>query len=97
MVKCNIVLSNKALCSFIDLDECALGLNKCSHICTNLNGTFSCSCQPGFTLVDGTSGVCRADDPNVSKIIKTAKTITNLVNSCYLHLTQFPNYQLIRS
>lgn len=49
----------------LDIDECATGANQCSHICTNLNGTFSCSCRTGFTLVDGLSGVCKADDPKV--------------------------------
>ncbi|KAK9680220.1 Low-density lipoprotein receptor domain class A [Popillia japonica] len=43
-----------------DIDECAEGTHHCSHICTNLNGTYSCSCRDNFRLSDGLSGVCRA-------------------------------------
>ena len=33
-----------------DVDECALGLHNCDHICNNTQGGFSCSCQDGFLL-----------------------------------------------
>lgn len=45
-----------------DVDECATGAHHCSQICTNLNGTFGCSCAPGFRLQDGTSGVCKNEE-----------------------------------
>ncbi|XP_014481783.1 PREDICTED: low-density lipoprotein receptor-related protein 2 [Dinoponera quadriceps] len=45
-----------------DIDECQTGLHQCSHICTNLNGSYACSCRQGFQLSDGHSGVCRAED-----------------------------------
>lgn len=48
----------------IDLDECAHGTDMCSHICTNLNGSYSCSCRDGFRK-EATTGVCRALDPKV--------------------------------
>ena len=34
-----------------DVDECALGTDDCdgNATCTNLEGTFSCSCNDGFT------------------------------------------------
>lgn len=48
------------------MDECAAGIHHCSQVCTNLNGTYSCSCLPGFTLSDGQSGVCKANDNKVS-------------------------------
>lgn len=34
-----------------DVDECATGAHHCSHLCTNLNGSYSCSCREGFKLV----------------------------------------------
>lgn len=49
----------------MDIDECRTGQHQCSHICTNLNGTYSCSCRQGFQLSDSLSGVCRAEDNNI--------------------------------
>jgi len=49
----------------VDVDECQTGNHQCSHICTNLNGTYACSCRQGFQLSDRHSGVCRAEDDNV--------------------------------
>lgn len=44
-----------------DIDECATGTHTCSHNCTNLNGTYACSCRTGFRLADDMSGVCKAE------------------------------------
>ena len=57
---------NPKMC--IDLDECAHGTDMCSQICTNLNGTYSCSCRDGFRI-EGASGVCRAVDPKVRNVV----------------------------
>lgn len=35
----------------IDVDECTTGAHHCSQLCTNLNGSFSCSCRDGFQYV----------------------------------------------
>ncbi|CAH1397949.1 unnamed protein product [Nezara viridula] len=59
----------------IDVDECANGAHQCSHKCTNLNGTYACSCSPGFSLLDTISGVCKADDPKVSVIFSNGEEI----------------------
>ena len=51
---CDIVLS--------DVDECEIGTNNCDQICSNTDGSFTCSCEDGFRLsVDGHScvGMCR--------------------------------------
>ncbi|XP_066250185.1 low-density lipoprotein receptor-related protein 2 [Euwallacea similis] len=53
---------NRKLCQ--DVDECATGQHHCSQTCTNLNGTYSCSCRDGFHLSDQLSGVCRAMTEN---------------------------------
>ena len=33
-----------------DRDECALGINGCSQICTNTNGSYTCSCYLGYQI-----------------------------------------------
>ncbi len=32
-----------------DINECE-GFNDCEHVCVNTDGSFTCSCNPGFTL-----------------------------------------------
>ncbi|XP_070148921.1 low-density lipoprotein receptor-related protein 2 [Polyergus mexicanus] len=49
----------------MDIDECQTDQHQCSHICTNLNGSYACSCRQGFQLSDRYSGVCRAEDDNI--------------------------------
>lgn len=53
----------------VDVDECATGTHRCSQLCTNLNGTYQCSCREGFALSDG--GVCKtlAEDMAETTII----------------------------
>lgn len=35
---------------FIDIDECSLATTPCDQECTNLNGSFQCTCRPGYSL-----------------------------------------------
>lgn len=58
-----ISMDNRKHC--VDIDECQTGQHQCSHICTNLNGTYACSCRQGFKLSDSLSGVCRTEDDDV--------------------------------
>ena len=42
----------------VDLNECSTGLHNCHHpngVCENINGSFTCSCEEGFT---GNGVVC---------------------------------------
>ncbi|KAI6653400.1 Fibrillin-2-like [Oopsacas minuta] len=34
----------------VDIDECSISTDNCQQICTNNNGSFICSCEPGYTL-----------------------------------------------
>ena len=34
----------------IDIDECLTNNGGCSHICTNVVGSYYCKCLPGYTL-----------------------------------------------
>ena len=35
-----------------DIDECALGTNNCNQICHNTIGSYYCSCNPGYHLLN---------------------------------------------
>ncbi|CAL4075662.1 unnamed protein product, partial [Meganyctiphanes norvegica] len=35
-----------------DIDECTISNGGCQHTCNNSGGSFSCSCDEGYTLVD---------------------------------------------
>ena len=65
----------------IDLDECASGLDDCgmNATCTNVFGTFACSCEPGYQF-DATGNCVDIDecaDPNMTPC-DTNATCTNL-------------------
>ena len=36
--------------SLIDLNECLNNNGGCAQICTNIDGSYQCSCRNGFTL-----------------------------------------------
>ncbi len=56
-VCCKHVLS---VLFFVDVNECSTGNGGCEQICTNTVGSFSCSCNSGYTLAgDGSS--CEQD------------------------------------
>ena len=41
-----------------DDDECAAVSGRCDHVCSNTNGSFTCSCHPGYFL-DSDGKTCR--------------------------------------
>lgn len=38
------------LCPFSDINECERNISGCSHVCTDISGSFSCSCPDGYKL-----------------------------------------------
>lgn len=68
-----ISIENRKKCK--DVDECATGTHYCSQICTNLNGTYGCSCKEGFKLSDSLSGVCKAEKVNVTLLFANGPEI----------------------
>ena len=36
--------------TFTDIDECEILNGGCEHNCTNSNGSFECTCLPGYVL-----------------------------------------------
>jgi low density lipoprotein-related protein 2 len=62
--------------SILDVDECATFENKCSQLCTNLNGSYACSCRQGFELSD--SGVCRSNESGLTVLLANGPGIRSL-------------------
>ncbi|PFX32349.1 Mucin-4 [Stylophora pistillata] len=46
-----------------DIDECATNEDRCSHDCSNTEGSYTCSCMDGFRL-DGDNVTCIGLDKN---------------------------------
>ncbi len=47
----------------IDVDECQVNNGGCDQTCTNTDGSFICSCDPGLILSDDNfncEGICHA-------------------------------------
>ena len=40
-------------CSLLDINECNTNNGGCSQVCNNRGGSFTCSCNSGFTLEGG--------------------------------------------
>ncbi|VVD04124.1 unnamed protein product [Leptidea sinapis] len=62
-----------------DVDECATGQHHCSHLCNNLNGSYSCDCRDGFKLADNLSGVCKAIEDEVVLMFANGPEIRALI------------------
>ncbi|XP_044762088.1 low-density lipoprotein receptor-related protein 2 [Coccinella septempunctata] len=62
----------------LDVDECATGIHHCSQICTNINGSYECSCEDGFELSDSLSGVCRLLQGEVNLVFSSGPEIRSL-------------------
>ena len=45
--ECNICNSYSFL---LDLDECLTNNGECEHSCTNIDGSYECSCNPGYEI-----------------------------------------------
>ena len=43
-------IHNCCLYYLIDIDECKSGAHQCTQICTNNNGSYTCSCNNGYEL-----------------------------------------------
>ena len=44
-IKIMIILS-------LDINECDPSITLCEHLCTNSNGSFTCDCQPGYSITN---------------------------------------------
>lgn len=46
----------------LDIDECAEGIDGCSHMCINDVGSYSCSCNSGYQLASNGHGCADIDE-----------------------------------
>ncbi len=49
-VFCSLYVALIQCSLFSDIDECALGSSICGHNCTNIIGSYYCTCRSGFEL-----------------------------------------------
>ncbi|KAL7294867.1 hypothetical protein TKK_0011791 [Trichogramma kaykai] len=61
-----------------DINECVKGQHFCSQLCTNMNGSYACTCRDGFKLADNLSGVCKAEDDKTMVLFGAAQEIRGL-------------------
>ena len=66
--------------SHTDIDECIEGTNGCAQTCTNMIGSYSCSCGPGYLLTDD-SHTCMDIDECAEDTDGCNQTCVNTVGS----------------
>ena len=50
LLSCTVFFFILLIFLLIDVDECSINLHNCAHVCSNIVGSFNCSCQNGFIL-----------------------------------------------
>jgi hypothetical protein len=58
----------------IDIDECSIGTDNCTHNCQDTQGSYACSCLPGYSLNDD-GHTCEGDATCTSYLISHAKLL----------------------
>ena len=51
MCRCNLLHRT-------DIDECATNNGGCAQVCTNTDGGFTCSCNPGYAINNDDNSMC---------------------------------------
>lgn len=61
------------------MDECASGHGGCEHHCTNLAGSFQCSCEVGYRLDEDRRGCSRESLPGIMGTPSSWSTLPQLL------------------
>ena len=74
--------NNKLLCNYAHVSFFYIDVNECSnlpcdHYCNNTNGSFNCSCQPGFLLINGSK--CEDINECVTDVTRGCHNCTNRI------------------
>ncbi|XP_071478891.1 bone morphogenetic protein 1 homolog [Diadema antillarum] len=86
---------------FADVDECEDSNGNCQHICTNTLGSYTCSCQNGFTLHenqhDCKESGCRREIQSTSGIITSPNYPDNYPKrkECTWHISAAPGHKIV--
>ena len=51
-IRCRLHLTKAIIssCVILDIDECTRNISGCNQNCTNTNGSYFCSCDPGYEI-----------------------------------------------
>ena len=69
--------------SFLDIDECAMGSHQCSQNCTNTQGSYFCSCQPGYDLSSIDQVTCQSMCTSLLFIILYSRLETSIIRNLF--------------
>ena len=62
----------------VDIDECQTDQHNCPHYCHNTNGSYTCSCAPGYEM-EPVYGGCMAIQKLSAVVISTDRDIKALI------------------
>ena len=52
ILNCFMSYVNCSIFPVLDIDECKVGSSTCTQNCENTEGSYTCSCDVGYTLAD---------------------------------------------
>ena len=70
------------LASSSDIDECMEEIHDCEQICNNVNGSYTCSCNPGY-IIDVDLRSCNGKKNYKSKIPYSRKFLKDPILAVY--------------
>ena len=70
---------------YTDVDECTAGQHTCSHICSNTEGSYNCSCPIGFQL-DDDNRTCTGENECHCIVLWALLVFTQEFNFTFLRL-----------
>lgn len=74
--------STPVLCCILDIDECVSNVtNNCEHVCTNMAGSYECSCETGYYLASDAIN-CRGK----VKLLAVDQRSVNIVMKIFIHV-----------
>ena len=77
-------------CQYADIDECSEGTHNCDQVCTNTEGSFTCSCNSGFVLnEDGHSCIVKPTNLHVIVTAPPTEQSSTYINISTLQIIQY--------
>ena len=79
-IPCMCAVVDSQCNAYTDIDECAEGISGCDQTCTNLAGSYSCSCGSGYRLASNRHG-CSDINECATGMDDCAHSCTNTIGS----------------